>query len=309
MSTQRNPIFQEDLLFLRVLIEGQASLMLYIDGSLTRFFYQSGDSDINQLVYKSYIVDNKIAYNNSFKQQLFQQLKCDKIDLNDFENLRYSQNDLERIFLKYYQCTNTKYISYKLKRRKDMFHLTVRPGINYWGLEIKNALSDSRETDFGNNIGARFGVETEFILPFNKNKWGVIIEPTYQYLRSEQSSESTSVAGGILVSRVNYQSIALPIGLRHYFYLNDNSKLFVNCSVVMDFALNSSIDFLRQDGSRLSSLEIGFLSNVALGFGYKYRNTYGIEMRYSPNRNILGSYQFWYGDLSTISMVIGYSFF
>ncbi len=101
MSSERNPNFQEELLFLKVLIEGKASLFLYIDGNLTRFFYKLNDSEIQQLVYKRYLIDDTILENNSFKQELFLKLKCEEIVLNDIKNLRYSNRDLEKLFIKY----------------------------------------------------------------------------------------------------------------------------------------------------------------------------------------------------------------
>lgn len=307
MSSERNPNFREELLFLKVLIEGEASLFLYIDGNLTRLFYKLDDSEINQLVYKKYTVNDKISENNYFKQQLSQQLKCEEIELNDLERLRYSKRDLEKLFIKYNQCIGSNYISYDPKQKKDLFNLAIRTGINYSSLEIQNSLTGSRDTDFGGKIGIRFGIETEFILPFNKNKWGIIIEPTYQYYKSEQSEETSSVSGGILVSKVDYKSIELPVGVRHYFYLNDKSKLFTNVSYVFDFVSNSTIEFLRQDNSMLSSLEIKSRPNLAIGIGYKYKDTYGIEMRYGTSRNVLGDYLLWNSDYRTISIVIGYS--
>ncbi|MEN8187873.1 MAG: outer membrane beta-barrel protein [Bacteroidota bacterium] len=309
MSSDRNPTFKEELLFLKVLIEGQASLFLYIDNNLTRFFYKLNDSEISQLVYKRYLNDTKILNNNYFKQQLFLKLKCEKIGIHDIERLSYSKRDLEKIFIKYNICNSSNYIKYEKKQKKDLFNLTIRPGLNYSSLEIQNSTSGSKDTDFGNNVGVRFGIESEFILPFNKNKWSLIIEPTYQYFKSEQSKERSDVSGGILVSKANYESIELPVGLRHYFYLNDNSKIFVNISYVFDFAHNSEIEFLRQDNSILYSLEIEPRRNIGMGIGYKYRDRYGFEMRYNTSRNILGNYMSWNSDYSTISMVIGYSLF
>lgn len=111
MSSERNPNFQEELLFLKVLIEGKASLFLYIDGNLTRFFYKLNDSEIQQLVYKRYLIDDTILENNSFKQELFLKLKCEEIVLNDIKNLRYSNRDLEKLFIKYNKCTGSDYIN------------------------------------------------------------------------------------------------------------------------------------------------------------------------------------------------------
>jgi len=309
MSSERNPNFQEELLFLKVLIEGKASLFLYIDGNLTRFFYKLNDSEIQQLVYKRYLIDDKILENNSFKQELFLKLKCEEIVLNDIKNLRYSNRDLEKLFIKYNKCTGSDYINYKTKQNKDLFNLTFRPSLNYSSLEIQNSVSGFNDIDFRNKLGIRFGIEAEFILPFNKNKWGIIVEPTYQYFKSEQSKETGNVSGGILVSRIDYKSIELPVGVRYYFCLNDKSKLFTNISYVFDFSNNSSIKFLRNDDSMLDELEIKSRRNLALGIGYKYKNRYSMEIRYNTNREILSDYVYWSSNYSSLNIIFGLSMF
>ena len=309
MSSERNPNFQEELLFLKVLIEGKASLFLYIDGNLTRFFYKLNDSEIQQLVYKRYLIDDKILENNSFKQELFLKLKCEEIVLNDIKNLRYSNRDLEKLFIKYNKCTGSDYINYKTKQNKDLFNLTFRPSLNYSSLEIQNSVLGFNDIDFRNKLGIRFGIEAEFILPFNKNKWGIIVEPTYQYFKSEQSKETGNVSGGILVSRIDYKSIELPVGIRYYFCLNDKSKLFTNISYVFDFSNNSSIKFLRNDDSMISELEIKSRRNLALGIGYKYKNRYSMEIRYNTNREILSDYLYWSSNYSSLNIIFGLSMF
>jgi len=54
LSTDRRPEFKEERLFLKVLVEGDATLFLYEDGSLRRFFYSFENSEVEQLVYKNY---------------------------------------------------------------------------------------------------------------------------------------------------------------------------------------------------------------------------------------------------------------
>jgi hypothetical protein len=306
MSSDRNPNFQEEQLFLKVLIEGKASLFLYID-NLTRLFYKLNNSEISQLVYKRYLINHNIAQNNLFRQQLFLDLKCQEITLNDVNNIKYGQKDLKRIFVKYNECNNSSYINYQPTQKKDFFNLSLRPGLNYSSLKIQNSWSDSRDTEFGNKINFRFGIETEFILPFNKNKWSIIIEPTYQYYKSEKKTETSNVSGGIFVSNINYWSIELPVGVRHYFFLNNTSKIFANISYIFDFTNNSSIEFKRIDGSLLNSLDVKPRRNLGLGFGYKHKDRYSLEIRYQTSREILSDYLIWASKYKTISIIFGYS--
>ncbi len=309
MGSDRNPVFQEEELYLKVLVEGKASLLLYEHGNLTRFFYKTNESKINQLVYKQYLLNDNIAQNIYFRQQLYIGLKCQMITLKDVKSIKYNKRDLERIFIKFNECTNSNYINYGSKQKKDLFNLSFRLGLNSSSLTIQNPILNLRDTDFGYKFNFRFGIETEFILPYNKTKWSVILEPTYQYYESEISQETNNVSGGTLVSSVNYHSIELPVGLRHYFYLNDDSKIFANISYIFDFTGNSSIEFSRSDGSMFNKLEVISRRNLALGIGYKYKDRYGLEIRYLTNRDILGDYFYWNSSYRTFSIIFGYSLF
>ncbi len=310
LSEDSSPRFKEEELFLEVLIEGKANLYLYNDGNITRYFYSKDDSKIEQLIFKKYLTpNNNIGTNEGYKQQLWNDLKCSAFTMRKVENVDYRKNELVSFFEDYNKCHNQDYINFEEKQQKDLFNLNIRPGFNYSSLSIYNKVTSAKDTDFDNEFGFRLGIEGEFIMPFNKNKWAIILEPTYRNYKSEQSQESGSVSGGILVSKVDYKSIELPIGVRHYLYFNDNSKLFLNASYVVDLNLDSTLEFFRQDGSMHSSLDIKPKGVIALGVGYKFKDKYSIEMRYHTSRELLVDYAYWRSDYETISMVFGYSLF
>jgi hypothetical protein len=308
MGSDKNPIFQEETLFLKVLIESKASLFVYEDGNLTRYFYSLSDSEIKQLVYKKYLVDNiALAENNAFRQQLFTDLKCQGMTLNDVKNLIYAKKDLEGFFTKYNRCANAGIADQAPKQTRDFFNLSLRPGLNYSSLAMSNSINRFLNIDFGNELGFRFGIEAEFILPFNRNKWALIVEPTYQQFKSEKIHQPN--ANNTFFIEANYSSIELPIGVRHYFFLNEDSKIFVNVSGIFDLSIGSSdIKILRSDQSTIFSLEIDSEFNAGLGIGYKYKN-YSLEMRYLTNREILNGYAYWDSDYNTVSVIFGYSVF
>lgn len=312
ISTERSPVFREEQLFLKVVVEGKASLLQYRDRNLTRFFIKTNDNDIKQLVYKIYLKNGEsVARNVNFRQQLLLGLKCKDITSNDLKYLEYTIRDLEQIFVKYNECINSDYVNFEAKKNKDFFNLTIKPGINISNLTIFDSDSDSEFllTDFSTSFNFKFGVETELTLPFNKNKWAILIEPTYQYFKSEKTTETSTVSGGIVVASVDYKSIELHVGIRHYFYLNNESNIFVNASCIFDFSPNSSIDFIRSDGSQHSSWEITSRNNLAFGFGYKYKDKYSLETRYQTGREVLGDYVNLNSYYRTLSIIFGYSLF
>lgn len=297
MSTVRKAIFKEETLFLKTLIEGKAGLFLYKDGNLIRFFYSKDSSEVKQLVFKEYLhLYDKIAVNNQYKQQLWTDLKCPSFNMNKVENVKYKKNDLIRFFVEYNTCTSHEFKNFEEKQKRDLFNLSFRPGIENSSLSVHNSISNT-DTYFDNETKFRYGIEAEFILPFNKNKWAFLIEPTYQHFASEKELSTQTV-------KVNYESIELPVGIRHYFFLSNNSKIFINGSLINAFIRNSGIAF--DNGP---SLEIIRSSNFAFGIGYKHNDKYSIELRYHTSKELLSDYVIWTSDYKTLSIILGYSLF
>lgn len=309
LNAEKNPVFREETLFLEVLVEGKASLYIYRDGNLVRFFYRLDDSEITQLVYKRYLLESTIARNNYFRQQLFVALKCPGLTSGDFESADYDSKDLYKLFVRFNDCTNSAQVRYMPDQKKDLFNLTIRPGLNLSKLVISNQSDDSWQTAFGTEPSFRFGVEAELIMPFNKNKWSIIAEPTFQYYRSETTTELDNMPVIELNARAKYQSIELPLGIRHYFFLNEKSKIFINASYLFDFSMNSSIVFLRSNGSTYNALEIIPRRNLGFGAGYKHEDTFSLEVRYQTGRNLFSDYMYWHSEYRTLSVILGYSFF
>lgn len=309
LKSEKEPVFQVKQLFLKVLLEGDASLYVYEKNKLERFFYNVDTMETSQLVYKRYLINGEIAENNLFRQQLYLDMNCQCITMDEFNTINYSKRDLKRIFVKYNNCKNSAYIDYTLKKSNAFFNFSLKLGLNNTDLKINNIKIPHREIKFDNNYNAKIGFEAELILPFNKNKWSVILEPTYCNYKSEKSMLVSNVSGGSINALVSYQSIEFPLMLRHYFYLNKNSKLFVNGSVMLNYAGNSNISLTRNDNTELNYLNLKSGVYGAIGMGFKYNDKYSLEMRYYTNRNILYLYNYWESDFNEFSVVFGYSLF
>jgi hypothetical protein len=310
LSKERKPIFEVEELFLKVLIEGKSNLYEYVDGNLRRYFYSLDNSEIDQLVFKKFITkNNNLGQNNTYKQQLWSNLKCTDFKISRIENLTYNKNDLIKFFVEYNECHNHNFINYKSNKKKDLFNLTIRPRINNSSLEVNNNNSFIGKIIFDNENSFGLGIEAEYILPFNKNKWSIAIEPTFQNYKSKKTSNSSEISGGIITGNAKYSSIEIPLSLRHFFYINNDSKIFLNASLIFDLSLKSSLEFTRSNNSNIKSLDIESRNNFALGAGYKLYDRYSLEVRYQTNREILGDYIFWGSKYSTLSVIFGYTLF
>ena len=302
LTQDRSPFFKKETVFLKVLIEGKADLFVYVKLNLKRFFYKTDTINVEQLIYKSYLTsERKIAKNNTYIYQLRANLKCQNISIKDTEYMDYRTNKLVDFFIKYNECSNSEFIDYDTEQNKGLYHLNIRPGLNFSSLSIRGHNTSVKDADFDNEIGFRIGIENEIILPFNKNKWAIIIEPTYQYYKSE--TETTSFGSGQTV-KIDYNSLELPIGVRHYMFLNNNSKLFINVSWVLDFNFGSDFDYEFSQDIETSSSS----SNFAIGAGYSTKK-YSVEMRYNTSRDLLNKLTTYEAYYNNLSIIFGYSIF
>lgn len=307
LSKNRNPEFKEATVYLKVLLDGDANLYLYDARSLRRFFYNtSSKKNIEQLVYKSYLGKNNvdILKNNHFKNQLWNDVKCPSFDIVKVEKLDYYKKELIKYFKEYNSCSNSDYeiIGEKKNISRKVFNFRFRLGLNASSLKIhRDPNADAvhnRDTDFGKQNNLRLGTELEFILPFNNNKWSITIEPTYQYFNAEGETSRETVS-------VDYKSVELPISIRHYFYLNNDSKLFLNAGLIADMPIGSIIDF----DSGFNDLSPHMNINFAFGAGYSIKDKYQFELRIHTLREFLLSDLSWQSDYNTASIIFGYTLF
>ncbi|WP_452225194.1 tRNA modification GTPase [Lacinutrix chionoecetis] len=305
LTNNRAPAFKEESLFLEVLIEGDANLYFYEDGNLTRFFFNLQNSDIEQLVYKSYLRDTKvIAENDYYQQQLLNSLTCQTKNYKKPKNLEYKKNDLIKVFKDYNLCTNSEITNYNEKKKRKLFYLRGKAGVAYTSLQVTNPSSEFRNVSFNSKLSLRLGLEAEFVLPFNNNKWSLFTEPGFQNYTTTKHVVNEEVVGifNNFNVDVNFKTFEFPIGVRHYFFLNNHSKLFVNGAYKLKFTGNSNIKY-----STGAVLEIKNANTYEFGLGYNYKNKWSIECRYALTSNILGNYQTYLSTYKNSSVIIGYN--
>ncbi|WP_291118603.1 outer membrane beta-barrel protein [Empedobacter sp. UBA7248] len=299
ISSNEEPDFKEEKLFLKVLIEGDASLYGYNDYNLKRFFYKTNTGDIEQLVYKKYEVStNQFAYNRTFRGQIAQNFKCESISNDRIKKVNYRESELIKLFTEINICKGSD-LTFTKESKKVDFNLWVRPRLNNSKLNIS---TDTESAKLGNKTGFGLGIEAEFILPFNKKKWSLIVEPSYQGYKVK----GTKLTSGDIVD-VDYKNIEIPFGVRHYFFLNQDSKLFINLQYMINLNLDSSIQFKRGEYTYWD-YKINSRGNVATGIGYNFKDKFNVEVRYLTDRKLLDELNV-NTKYSTISFVLGYNIF
>ena len=305
LTLVREPSFSNETLFLMVLVEGKTTLYKYEDSYGPNYFYQLENGKIEPLVYRKYITrDNRVGENTQYKQQLFNELKNPKLNQKRFSNLSYSERDLTKLF-KDYNLLNgaVDYLDEKVKgNSKELFNLNIRPGLKFSSLVFQGSAPINNTTKYPSELGFRIGLEFEGILPFNKNKWALFVEPSYQTYKSELILRQDINTA----AEVNYNTTEISFGGRHYMFLGKDSKLFLNISYVLAWSNDSKINY-----NNGYYLELDNSSNLAFGLGYKYKNKYILELNYNLDRGLLPNY---IGPgreavFSSYSIILGYTIF
>ncbi len=313
LTYDSQPEMKEKVLFLNVLLEGKANLYEFTDDNTSKYFFNVDSSKVEQLVYKRYLVEssgNDYRKNSRYKQQLFNNLKCPNFSMQKINKVDYNRQDLVNFFVAYNQCNNEEVINYKEKQKRDLFNLNIRPGINNSSLSVVHNFQNYRDVDFENKWNFRLGIEAEFILPFNKDSWSIVAEPTYQSYKDERITNVTKITLGDITASVDYKAIEIPLSIRYYIFLNDKSKIFANVGYVINFTTNSSFIYSRSSSNIFDDLDINRTkNNWAIGLGYKLDDKYSIEFRYLTPREILGKYVFYDSKYKTVSIIFGYSIF
>lgn len=307
LSSRYEPEFLEKKVFLKELVEGDIKLYKYDDGGFAKYFLKEGDKQPEQLIYKPYLIEvSKMAYNRDYQKQLQKALTCPKIPANDLKNAEYREKDLVKLVSANNQCQNPNYENKIVQQKKGFFNLSVRPRVNFASMTFSN-FALGKQFNMESKTGFGVGVEMEYVFPFNRNKWSVIFEPTYQYYKAQQTNNDDPSYP--YKAYVDYSSIELPLGIRHYFFLNDDSKLFINGQYIFDLKIKDNFEFRDSTGTLGNSLDGKSNQNFAFGIGYQYKNKYGVEVKYFTERNILENYTYWSTKFQNVSLILSYNLF
>jgi len=299
LGFEKNPQYEEETIFLKTLVDGKLGLYELSRDNEIKYFIKRKDSSAEELIYIIYQnKENSVLQNKRYRQQLWLALQSDVIDQSMVKKIAYKKKPLVNLITKYNQAAKEDYYVFENKQQREKFNLNLRLGIRQTSLNLINSQSAIRNTDFGSQLNWSIGLEAEYILPFNRNKWSFIVEPTFQKFTGEMENVL------LRTMSIDYTSIETPIGIRHYFFLNNSTSIFLNGSGIVDFVINGTID------SELGSvLEISPAVNYALGVGVKVLNKFSFEVRYFSNRDLLLDKGFWTTEYKNISLNLGYTLF
>ena len=309
LSAKEEPEFMTQTVFLKQLVEGDANLYMFYNSKILRFFYRKTSKEYKPLVYKKYLAENNLTVkeNKSYKKELFDNLSCETISLEEAKLLEYTSNSLSQYFTNYNLCNSNSSISYIENVSKGDFNFGVKLGFFSSRLKIDYDSSvlgfvDNFSADLGSKGSFRIGVEAEYVLPANKSKWAIFIEPAYQLYSASRDIVVTESLNPDLDQTVSidYSYIDLPIGVRYYMFLSDQSKMFINAGAVTSINFTKEIEYSKSINRNINS-EINFM----FGLGYVFDDRFSLEARVNTPRDLTTGTSF-NSNYTSVGIVFGY---
>ncbi|WP_316636076.1 outer membrane beta-barrel protein [uncultured Flavobacterium sp.] len=317
LPRDRNPNWKEETIFLKVLIEGGAILYSYTEGNTNKFFYSTKTIPAEQLVHVTYLREDgeNTSENNQYKKQLLNNVKSSNITEKEIQKVTYKKSDLIDYFIKYNNINPVSSEMKEAKSNKKLFFVKITPGVSIVSSSAKDYGDSKFNFQFDNKLVFKIGAEAEYIFPFNKNKWSLFVNPTYQKYQNEKNY--TAPSGSIIENpeipynvKVNYSSVQLPIGVRHYMFLNQNSKIFIDAIYSFEINGNTKITYtnLTPGSTSVGSLESRSDTNLAFGLGYNFKNKFTVEARLNTKKELM-NYSNYSARYNAIDFIFGYTIF
>lgn len=300
----KNPEWSEETVFLRSLFQGNANLYSFRQGNLVKFFYSTPTVPVNQLVYKKYMgtVNNnrEVLNNNSFRQQLWNDVRCPDATVGDIEKVVHEQNDLIDYFKHYHSCTGGPANEVTEKKARKLLTFKIAPGVSFATFSLDNPYT-LEDVDFGSQANLRLGAELEYILPFNNNKWAATFEPIFESYKAEKEIVRFN---NIVKTNIDYKTIDFAIGLRYYMYFSTDFSGFVNAAYMPGFSRNmdSSVNYGQYH------FEARQKPNFSFGAGLGYKR-FTFEARTFTTNDLLNDQPTVYGGYNKFSLIVGYKIF
>jgi len=328
LSPVREPEFKEETLFLRVLVEGEATLYYYAErGGLKRFFFNVNGSEVEQLIYKRYSQNQSLlGTNEEYKKQLFTALSCQSVSGKAIDDLFYQQTDLVRLFKNYNACVGSDVVDYTNMKKKGRFGLAVKAGVNVSALESEQfiriySFKEFRSATHDRVVSPQASIEAAYTFAFNNGKLSVFIEPTYQQFKyADDLSYVTQLESGYMFTykgsiNVDYSHITIPVGIRYAVVATENSRFSLHGAVGANFLVNKTGTY---KGTRVfnNGQDLNFQGrkhfqtpSFILGMGYKYRDRFSLEAGYHLYKIVVTTETWEFKFKNSVSVVFGYNLF
>ncbi|OEK04960.1 hypothetical protein [Roseivirga misakiensis] len=324
LSTVRDPLWENETLFLKVLVESETPLFLHKTNKTMRFYYQNGTNTYEPLVFKKFLSGQRVQRNRAYRKQIQDNFSCG-YDLEGLRKVDYEIKDMVSLFVSLNECQNQEVKVMQSEGAKGSTVWAFQAGPNVLsGTMTKSIIAaggtqpESYATDIDSKLALRIGIEGEYMLPQSVNKWAMFFGASYTGFQASGRWNDVLYFSNLTFQRgfqrweATVSSINFKIGMRRYVQLNDKSRLFLSFGWQpgLNLDLNSSAtislidDNILTTGAQLDAQEV---SNFIIGLGGQFENLM-LELRYNTKRQVFNESILYDLEYQGFSIILGYKF-
>lgn len=253
-------IFDKKKVFLKTIIDGRLSLLMYRVMNQTRFYIQK-ENELILLKYYKYLKYRNVAEYREYSTQLWSMVGCSGWTIGEVSALDYNKKDISKYVNDINSCSGNSSTTFESTTiaTKERFRFSIYGSIGQhsYGLE---KISQPGIDDFNldTKITSEFGVEVEFFADPLGEKFAIVFAPFFSAYSNERDLTYTTwevvngvdrlVTTGFPESEIkSVSSLALPLGLRYYLNSSSNISPFLESFVVLADFYNGEIGLDIED--------------------------------------------------------------
>lgn len=307
LSFVRNPEYIEKSGFLKVMVEGKASLYSFTSGGVTKFFVSTEKLKFEPLIHKKYLAEQsdsntynsttstKIATNYTYIPLLNEHVSCGEQAPN-YNNLSYDENALKKYFIKYNTCEGAT-TTYEMPTKKAIFKLGILGGYSMINSSFEIlTVSDNKVNDSKNLQSFRFGIQSEIKFPIHNYRSSLIAELSYISFSNDYNTITANNTTAIdLEYKFNF--IDFNIGVRYQFLPPIQKHNFFGEALITPLSFNVGENYVKYDTTYnlglsteqtiSNDIDLAHKIKMQLGLGYNFNNKLTASVRYVlPNESL-----------------------
>jgi hypothetical protein len=301
VSGGKEPVLEKRTVFLEVLLQSNASLYLYEDGSNYRYFYKVADkgNKIKQLIYKKYNYQAAtVAENSFFKQQLAIDVLCPDDRNSKYANLGYNRQALIEVFQDYNRCTGFEtMVAEEIKEKPTSFVFSVIAGA---GSTTSRTSFPSRNIDVKAN-GLAFFVGGEAALKIKYSGFSIFGRAQVCKISGDGSEQHPLGSSYTVINKLktDITEVDLSMGVRQTFAFSGTDRIFIEAAVgvgipfgTLELEYNTFVSNGPQGEGSTLDVKPDASMFFTVGAGVCVTKKISVGIYYTPNRDFSNHYDF-----------------
>ena len=264
LSTDPNPLFETQTLFLEPLFTGDLTLYRFKDARFVRFWIQEADGPIEPLVYKRFRLpgtgEAKAGENAAFRKVLKDEYAYPNMIFEEILTMKYREEPIRTHFERYAAARGLSITSVEQLRPKAKFSIAATLGATYQDYEL---VTGGASFDFPKHSTLLPGFEFEVNFPGSNYGWSLLFDGFIEKFTLNSENE---------LRTVDMFQFSIPIlHARRYIGLGESGRMFLGARVGAGLRRESLSSPVRELRNRS-----GGTTSVHYYIGYEFKERFSL---------------------------------